>query len=547
MLTLVFLVPLTPLVPLSPLRTDGRKEGRDLQRIPSGVHWCAMAKKSPSESKKAGTVGKPSSLVDTRVVYCGDNLDQLRKLPDACVDLVYIDPPFNSNRNYEVFWGETKEKRAFEDRHASTAAYIDFMRPRCVELHRVLKKTGSFYYHCDWHASHYVKVMLDQIFGENQFQNEIIWKRTTAHSDTKQWNTVHDSIFFFMKGDTFTWNPQYAPHSAEYLASKYKYQDPDGRRFRLDNMTSPNPRPNMMYEWQGFVCPAKGWRYSKETMAKLHAQGRIWYPESKSKRPQLKRYLDEMPGVPLTTVWTDVWPVNSQAAERLGYPTQKPLALLDRIIKASSNENDIVLDAFCGCGTALVAAENLGRQWIGIDISPTACRVMAKRLRDVCGIKEDEKLWRIGRGFVVRDLPWTEAQLHKIPPFEFENWAVIALGGIPNKAQVGDMGIDGRIFPISSLPAKQKAVKGETPAFDEFLDHWYPIQVKQKDKVGRPDIDAFEAMMTREDRQKGFFVAFDYTQDALHEIDAFFRKSGKAIVALTVKDILEEQIAYKLA
>jgi hypothetical protein len=213
---------------------------------------------------------------------------------------------------------------------------------------------------------------------------------------------------------------------------------------------------------------------------------------------------------------------------------------LERIIKASSNPNDIVMDAFCGCGTALVAAENLGRQWIGIDISPTACRVMAKRLRDVCGLKEDEKLWEIGRGFVVRDLPWSEAQLRKRPAFEFENWAVIALGGIPNKAQVGDMGIDGRIYPVSAVPKKAAA--------DQlgFMDLWYPIQVKQKDRVGRPDIDSFEAVMAREDRTKGFFVAFDYTQDALTEIDAFFRKSGKVIIALTVQEILEEQIARKL-
>ncbi len=224
----------------------------------------------------------------------------------------------------------------------------------------------------------------------------------------------------------------------------------------------------------------------------------------------------------------------------MGYPTQKPLALLDRIIKASSNPNDIVLDAFCGCGTALVAAENLGRQWIGIDISPTACRVMAKRLCDVCHIREDEKLWRIGRGFIVRDLPWTESQLRKIPPFEFENWAVIALGGIPNKAQVADMGIDGRIYPVSATPKKRE---GELA----FMDVWYPIQVKQKDKAGRPDIDAFEAAMMREDRQKGFFVAFDYTGDALTEIQAFFRRSGKVIVGLTVREILDEEIAKKLS
>jgi hypothetical protein len=259
--------------------------------------------------------------------------------------------------------------------------------------------------------------------------------------------------------------------------------------------------------------------------------------------PQLKRYLDEQEGRPIDTIWTDIPPINSQAAERLGYPTQKPLALLDRIIKASSNPGDIVLDAFCGCGTALVAAENLGRQWIGIDISPTACRVMAKRLRDVCKMKEDEKHWLAGRGFVVRDLPWTEDQLRKIPPFEFENWAVIALGGIPNKIQVGDMGIDGRIYPVSATPKAAGAKAGEL----DFMDAWYPIQVKQKEKVGRPDIDSFEAVMTREERTKGFFVAFDFSNDALTEIDRFFRKSHKAIVALTVREILDEQIAKKLA
>lgn len=486
---------------------------------------------------------KPSAVVDTRLVYCGDNLDQLRKLPDSCVDLIYIDPPFNSNRNYEVFWGETKEKRAFEDRHASTEAYIDFMRPRCVELARVLKKTGSFYYHCDDHASHYVKVMLDQIFGANNFQNEIVWKRTGARSDAKGWNQLHDSLFLYTGGGQPTWNPQFEAYSDHYIGTKYTHDDGDGRLYRLDNMTSPNPRPNMMYDWMGHRSPEKGWRYSMETMAQLHQEGRIWYPNDKSKRPQLKRFLDEMQGVPMGSVWTDIAPLNSQAAERLGYPTQKPLSLLERIIRASSNENDVVLDAFCGCGTALVAAQNLKRQWIGIDVSPTACRVMAKRLRDVCGLPEDEKLWKVGRGFVVRDLPRSEAQLRRIPPFEFENWAVIALGGIPNKTQVGDMGIDGRIYPASSAPTVSAKDAGQL----QFMDTWYPVQVKQKDKVGRPDIDAFEAMMIRAERQKGFFVSFDYSRDALSEVDAFFRKQRRVIIPLTVRDILDEQIAQKLA
>ena len=486
---------------------------------------------------------KASALLDTRIIYCGDNLEQLRRLPAACVDLIYIDPPFNSNRNYEVFWGETKEKRAFEDRHENTRAYIEYMRPRCLELSRVLKKTGTFYYHCDDHASHYVKVMLDQIFGETNFQNEVIWKRTGARSDAKGWNQIHDTLFVYGGGGATVWNPQFEEYSDHYIATKYTHDDGDGRLYRLDNMTSPNPRPNMTYEWKGHASPAKGWRYSRETMAQLHEEGRIWYPDDKSKRPQLKRYLDEMHGIPMGSVWTDIAPINSQAAERLGYPTQKPLALLERIIAASSHPNDIVLDAFCGCGTALVAAHKLKRQWLGIDISPTACRVMAKRLRDVCGLPEKEKLWKIARGFVVRDLPWTIEKLRVLPPFEFENWAVIALGGIPNKTQVGDMGIDGRIFPVSALDNRRKAKADEL----QLEERWYPIQVKQKDKVGRPDIDAFEAMMAREDCAKGFFVSFDFTGDAETEVARFFTQTGKVIVLLTVRQILDEQIAHRLA
>ncbi len=490
-------------------------------------------------------------MIDTRVIYCGDCLDQLQKLPDACVDLIYIDPPFNSNRNYEVFWGETKEKRAFEDRHESTRAYIDYMRPRCVELARVLKKTGSFYYHCDWHASHYVKVMLDQIFGENSFQSEIIWRRTLSKGLAfVGFPTNHDTILYYSGGERPAFNRPYIPYDPENLdektATKYSHRDSDGRVYRLDNLINPNPdRPNLTYEFLGVK---RVWRWTKERMEEAYKTGIVVQTKPGSV-PQLKRYLDEQEGRPIDTVWTDIPPINSQAAERLGYPTQKPLALLDRIIRASSSENDIVLDAFCGCGTALVAAQVLKRQWIGIDLSPTACRVVAKRLRKDCGLHEDEKLWQIGRGFVVRDLPWTEEKLRQIPPFEFENWAVIALGGIANKAKVGDMGIDGRIFPVSAIPAPRGGMVAEAgkPGEFDFMGDWYPIQVKQKDKAGRPDIDAFEAMMMREDRKKGFFVSFDYSSDAEREIDGFFRRSGKVIIPFTVKEILEDRLAHKLA
>jgi DNA modification methylase len=485
-----------------------------------------------------------AALVDTRVIYCGDCLDQLKSLPDACVDLIYIDPPFNSNRNYEVFWGETKEKRGFEDRHASTQAYIEYMRPRCAQLARVLKKTGSFYYHCDWHASHYVKVMLDQILGENNFQTEIIWRRTIAKGLAfTAFPNNHDTLLLYGGGGELTFERPYDPYDPDNLdektASKYSHRDPDGRVYRLDNLINPNPnRPNLTYEFLGVT---RVWRWTKERMQSAYDEG-IVVQTKPGAVPQMKRYLDEQEGRPIDTVWTDIPPINSQAKERLGYPTQKPVALLDRIVRASSKEGDVVLDAFCGCGTALVAAQRLGRQWIGIDVSPTACRVVAQRLKKDCRLPENETKWRNGTGFVVRDLPQSEAILRAMPPFEFENWAVIAIGGLPNKAQVGDMGIDGRIFPVSAAPT-EAGKKQQT----DFMDVWYPIQVKQKDKAGRPDIDAFEAMMARSDRMKGFFVAFGYSSDALTEISAFFKKSGRVIIPLTVREILDDQIAMKLA
>ena len=521
------------------------------------------------------TKRRPSALIDTKVIYCGDNFEHLGRMPDACVDLIYIDPPFNSNRNYEVFWGETKEKRSFEDRHESTRAYIEFMRPRCVELARVLKKSGSFYYHCDWHASHYVKVMLDQIFGENNFLNEIIWKRSDAHNDaTLQFPVVNDSLFLYGGGGKPAFHPQHVAYPTKTLREWYlSLELPDGttrrmtkdeiatqtippgaRRFNTADLSAPagggmaainkaTGKPNGWYVYKGYQPSAKGWRHSPETMAENDRKGLLLFPSKKNGRIMFKRYLDEQKGPVLGNVWTDIDQLRANDAERLEYPTQKPLALLDRIITASSNEHDIVLDAFCGCGTALVAAQNLNRQWIGIDVSPTACRVMAKRLRDVCGLKEGQQAWLGGSGFIIEGLPMSEGQLRKLPPFEFENWAVIALGGIPNKTQVGDMGIDGRIFPTSVTPDK----RGKATGHLDFMDDWYPVQVKQKDKTGRPDIDAFEAMMARSDRKKGFFVSFDYSSDAMTEIGAFFRKSGRVIVSLTVREILDEQIAHKLA
>ncbi len=400
-------------------------------------------------------------MVDTRVIYCGDNLEQLKKLPDACVDLIYIDPPFNSNRNYEVFWGETKEKRAFEDRHASTQAYIEFMRPRCVELARVLKKTGSFYYHCDWHASHYVKVMLDQIFGENNFINEIIWKRQSSHNDAKQgskhYGRLHDVLLFYCGGDEdYTWDHQYAPLDPSYIESHYSQVDEQGRHFQWGDLRAP-----------GGAAPSKGnphytvmgvngyWRFTQEKMEEFIREGRVAIPPG-GKVPRYKRYLTESKGLPVGSVWDDINPINSQAKEALGYPTQKPLPLLERIIK---------LQAIPTTSSSMLSADAARRLWrlktsdvSGLELTshPPPAASWQSECATCASCARMRTYWRNGKGFVVRDLPWTEKQLREIPPFEFENWAVIALGGIPNKTQVGDMGIDGRIYPLAGSASQNR-------------------------------------------------------------------------------------------
>jgi DNA modification methylase len=429
------------------------------------------------------------------LLYYGDNLEILREhVATESVDLIYLDPPFNSNRSYNVLFGPHREgtdeaqMQAFDDTwtwtpetdrlyaellsggvpsHAADAlqafhqlmaegdvlAYLVMMAPRLVELRRVLKPSGSIYLHCDPTASHYLKVLMDAVFDPKNFRGEITWKRTGSHSDAKRWSPVADILLYYGKSQSVTWNPQHVPHSEQYLEDKYRHSDPDGRRYRLDNMTSPNPRPNMMYEWKGHASPPLGWRYSKETMARLDAEGRIWYPDSKSKRPQLKRYLDEMAGVIVGNVWTDIDPINSRAAERLGYPTQKPEALLERIIAASSNEGDLVLDPFCGCGTTVAVAQRMNRQWVGIDITYIAVDLMEKRLRGRYGTSVEFEVHGIPR-----DVPGAEALFHA-NAFDFERWAVALVHGQPNERQVGDRGFDGVIrFPADGRGAIGRAL-----------------------------------------------------------------------------------------
>ena len=260
------------------------------------------------------------------------------------------------------------------------AAYLCYMSIRLLEIHRVLKPTGSLYLHCDNNVNTCLGELLIAIFGADNFRSAIAWKRTSTHSDAKNYANVLDTIFYYTKSGEYVWNPQHGEHDREYVDDKYRYDDGDGRgRYTLDNMTSPNPRPNMMYEWQGHASPPKGWRYSRETMAQLDGEGRIWYPDSKDRRPRLKRYLSEMPGRIVDSNWSDIPPLNSQARERTGYPTQKPVALAERIIAASTNPGDVVLDCFAGCAYVGVAAERLDRQWVACDINPRAWTVFKRQ------------------------------------------------------------------------------------------------------------------------------------------------------------------------
>lgn len=370
--------------------------------------------------------------MDTNVLYYGDNLDILRKyIPDESVDLVYLDPPFNSNRDYSVIFKDESGRKfdaqlmAFEDtwhwgpgpeatyayltntakhegRVPSTVsslvaamrkgigenqmlAYLVEMTVRLVELHRVLKSTGSLYLHCDPTASHYLKLVLDAIFGPKNFRNEIVWKRTSSHNDSIRFGRVHDVILLYAKTPGAKFNVQRTPLDPSYLAKVYRNVDENGRRYRMDNITAPGGR-GPVYDWHGVT---RAWRYTRENMEELYRQGRVRLKaDGKANLNGFVRYLDEGTGQPVQDWWDDIGVIAAPSKERLGYPTQKPLELLERIVEASSDPDDIVLDPFCGCGTAVVAAQKLGRQWIGIDITYLSIAVMRARLMDSFGLTD---------------------------------------------------------------------------------------------------------------------------------------------------------------
>lgn len=414
-----------------------------------------------------------NTAFDGNTLFYGDNLEVLRKyFPDNSVDLIYLDPPFNSKADYNILFKEPSGKesvaqiQAFSDfwhwdktaegtylelqedpkimnmiqlLHAhfgrnDMMAYLVMMTIRLKELHRVLKSTGSIYLHCDPTASHYLKIILDLIFDPRNFRNEIIWKRFTFHADAHRFGRLHDIILFYSKSDEYTWNTQYVEYKESYKKSHFRYEDERGR-YRLDNLNPPGGR-GPIYEFHGFTRP---WRYTKRKMFELEKQGLIYAP--KGRVPQVKRYLDELKGQAVPSIWTDIPPINPMAKERMGFQTQKPLKLLKRIISASSNKDDLVLDPFCGCGTTIIASHKLKRKWIGIDITHLAISLIKTRLRKTnVYAKRDYRIIGEPADFASAE------ELASTYPYQFQWWALSLIDARPtnpDRKKGADKGVDG--------------------------------------------------------------------------------------------------------
>ena len=406
-------------------------------------------------------------------LYFGDCLDVMREdIPDASVDLIYLDPPFNSKRLYNAFIGDAqwvafddtwRWSEAVDDFHdvasdtdfaptieglrrilgeGPNLAYLSYMANRLRECRRVLKPTGSIYLHCDPTMSHYLKLVMDGILGRSNYKNEIQWRRYGAHNDTgqgsKHFGRVHDIIFFYAKGQRQMWNQVFVPLDEKYIEKTYRHvEESTGRRFMTTPLTGPGgaAKGNPVYEWNGHT---RAWRYSQKRMSQLHEKGQLYY--SRTGYVRKKFYLDESKGAPAQDVWNDIQALTGAHKEKVGYPTQKPVALLERIITASCPDHGIVLDPFCGCGTTIHAAENLGRQWIGIDVCVNACKVIEKRISGAFPGLLWSEVEFIGMPKTTDDAK-TLASLDK---FRFERWAASLVDGMePNTRQRGDKGIDG--------------------------------------------------------------------------------------------------------
>ena len=472
-------------------------------------------------------------------LYFGDNLDILREyIPDESVDLVYLDPPFNSRATYNVLFrkksGEESAAQitAFDDTWhwdlGSEAAYQDVVRngppgladllqamyaflgrndmmayltmmaQRMVELHRVLKPTGSLYLHCDPTASHYLKLLLDAMFGARNFRNEITWQRTESHNTADRYGNVADIIFYYAKTEKLTWNRQFHQYPngeqgyGDRQLRRFRHRDPDGRVYKLDDLTAPRPDSDSgKFEWRGTTPgPSRGWGYRLEQLEAWWEQGRIQTKRDGTPRMDgLKVYLDDTEGKPLQNVWTDVPRIANTSPERLSYPTQKPEALLERIIASSSNEGDVVLDPSCGCGTTVAVAERLGRRWIGIDITHIAIALMKSRLHDT--FADDLSPYAVvGDPKDVESARALAVESEHDGRYQFQWWALGLVEARPVKERGADSGIDGFITFFDNESGRAKRIV---------------VQVKSG-RVTRADVATLKGDVEREGAAIGLFV-----------------------------------------
>lgn len=401
----------------------------------------------------------------TRRIEAGDNLLALASLPDRSAALAYVDPPFNSGRSYEAvlfrdrskatqsesgftdkwLWGRHSDSELSSLREilpvdkamavtalikslgaAQVASYLAMMAPRLAHVHRVLEDTGSLYVHCDPSASHYLRVVLDQIFGADNFRNEIVWKRTHAHSGSRRYGPIHDSLLFYSKSSKYRWNPLHTEYNPSYIENHFTHQDERGK-YQQITCTAPGDRQGTRahYEFAGKLPPpGRHWAWKREQMDEFDRQGRLVY--SVNGIPRLKRYIDDGKGVPLQDVWLDIPRLDAHSDERTGYETQKPLKLLERIIAASSDPGDLVIDPFCGSGSFLVAAEGLRRRWLGIDRSLLACSLALGRARRLVGSKRIKLVGFPESAKGVRSLRLQD-------PLTFGVWATGMVGGVPDR------------------------------------------------------------------------------------------------------------------
>lgn len=536
-------------------------------------------------------------------LYFGDNLNVLREhIPGESVDLIYLDPPFNSNATYNVLFRERSGEEsaaqitAFEDTWQWTIeserayqdvvthiggklgellqamrsflgpndmmAYLTMMAQRLVELHRVLKREGSIYLHCDPTASHYLKLLMDAVFGPSNYKTEIVWKRTSAHNDTKQGRRqhghIHDILFFYTKSESWTWNPEYTDYDDGYMESDYKYVDPDSkRRFKSTDLTAAKPGGDTSYPWRvkrvkggdweadldgqwqtplatyeyKEVRPSAGryWAYSRDNMIQLVREGRLVH--TRNGRPRLKQYLDEMPGIALQDLWVDIPPVSARSKRSLGFKTQKPDPLLERIVKSSSNKGDVVLDPFCGCGTALVAAEGLGRRWIGIDVTHVAISLMRHSLHDTYGATLSS--------YTVTGLPQDVASARALAEeseydgrYQFEHWALGLVDARPSGKKGADSGVDGTINFFDDNSSKAKRII---------------VQVKSG-KVNRGQVATLIGDMKDQGAELGIFITLQKPTRPMRELalsqgvytpQRFPDHSYPRVQILTIEELLD--------